>query len=103
VNLERGFGLFLLFVAAAALLFFVLAMLHAPAAPVAGKRFPSHLMVAGQALLGVSFVGQLTKLAFRQPMKRLDAVLPVTLFVAAVALLASLALNYWRLYRQSHP
>ena len=63
----------------------------------------SALLVAGQALMGMFFVGELTKFVFRQPMNGLDAVLPVSLFVAAVAILASLALSYWRLYRQSHP
>jgi len=39
----------------------------------------SALLVAGQALMGMFFVGELTKFVFRQPMNGLDAVLPVSL------------------------
>jgi hypothetical protein len=101
--LDVGFSLLQIFVAAAALLFFVLAMVRAPGASGAAKRSPSHLWVAGQALLAVCFVAQLTKSRFRQPMERFDVFVTVTLFVAVVVTLAALALSYWRLYRQSQP
>lgn len=101
--LYLGFTSLQIFVAAAGLLFFVLAIVRAPGGSGAAKRFPSHLWVAGQALLAVFFVAQLTKSQFRQPMERFDVVLTVTLFVAVVVTLAALALSYWRLYQQSQP
>ena len=98
-----GFILLQIFVAAAALVFFVLAMVRAPRASGAAKRSPSPLIVAGQALLAVSFVAKLTESHFQQPMERFDVFVTVTLFVAVVVILAGLALSYWRLYRQSQP
>lgn len=81
MNVVGGLLLFNLIAAAAALLFGVLAIAHTPRKVGAAKPPPLHLWVASQALLGMAFVGQLARLAFRQQTEKLDAVLAVSLLL----------------------
>ena len=99
MNLEGGIILLQLIAAATALVFGVLGLVYCDRSTTTAKRFPSHLFVVTQALMGVFFVGWLAKALVRPPSVTIGWIATIASFVYVVVILVLHAFYYWKLFQ----
>jgi hypothetical protein len=94
--LDMSFGFLEMAIGAAALIFAFRAIFDNSGTRI--KPNASPYFITSQSLLGVAFVARLANLLLRQPRAAFEMIEIILLFIAASAILVTLAIRYWRAY-----